>query len=138
MTNKELQEKPKYDPCRRFKKGDKVRIVQCKGRDFNREAKLSRGKVAEVLYDEVENVLISVFLPDKSDIAIDPAYLELVTPVSEREPYSVIDSPRAYNIVQVREKKLFTSFYKDQPHAKEEAEKYCKQLNDAWRKEQGK
>lgn len=97
---------PKYDPCRRFKAGDKVRIVQCKGRDFSYEAKRHRGKITEVLSDE-DNCSVEINILKEAEgiegitIGIDPAYLELITPVEELEPYSIIVKPEGYHCVRI-------------------------------------
>lgn len=83
---------PKYDPCRLFRKGDKVRLVEYKGRHFNTDAKRMWFCTGIVTSSECEHEYIDVcvsFGNTEEDIEIDPAYLELVKPVEELEPYSI-------------------------------------------------
>lgn len=127
---------PKYNPCRKFKKGDKVRIVHYKGRDYNHKAKLSRGKEAKVLYDEAENMLISIKFPGKASILIDPAYLELVTPVEELEPYRVEKDQHGYHIENNDGQWLVTYCNEFHPNAYQAAINERDRLNAEYRKEQ--
>lgn len=77
---------PKYDPCREFRKGDKVRIVQCKGRHFDTETERLYFCEGIVTFNERNGEYVDVSLTygtSEEDIEIDPAYLELVQPVEE-------------------------------------------------------
>lgn len=138
--------KPKYDPCRRFKAGDKVRIVQCKGRDFSDETKMYRGRITEVLSDE-DNYSVETNLLNEAEsiegitIGIDPAYLELVTPVDERVYFRVGDFPvnGEWSVWKDSlEKTEIISSYKidTHPNAKKAAEAERDRLNAEHRKEQ--
>lgn len=79
---------PKYDPCRPFKKGDVVTPRKRNGRLIAAAKPLLRDKNYVVTRDEKTNCLI-YFSDGDDEYAIDPAYLELVTPVEELEPYTV-------------------------------------------------
>lgn len=135
---------PKYAPCRLFKKGDVVRVVKNKGRKLE-----CSGSLATVKKDEDENkVLITI---DGSGIWwVDAAYLELVTPVEELEPYYVstnIDCSTCTIFKRVGEKKLVYSAYyfvygkgctnaiMSINEAQAEAEAECARLNEECRKE---
>ena len=77
---------PKYDPCRLLKKGDRVEVVKNKGRIGSTETPV--GTLATVTEDEEEAEWIYIQAEGSNKIdTIDPAYLELVTPVEELEPY---------------------------------------------------
>lgn len=126
-------DKPKHDPCRKFKKGDIVRIVEYKGRYFSTLARKYKGTLVTVSHDEEDDEYMRVWRYDGLEFRVDPAYLELVTPAEKVEPYSVIDSPQTYNIVQAGVKGFTATFYKSQPLAKEGAESHCERLNDEWK-----
>ena len=79
---------PKYDPCRRFRKGDKVRVVKCNGRFPYIGWKHILNQCYTVNSDEVEFCKITLDLPE-AYCPIDAAYLELVTPVEEMERYYI-------------------------------------------------
>lgn len=79
---------PKYDPCRKFKNGDvaKPRIVDGrKGFHFN------DGDILKVYKDEDQFNRVSVQNQDGVCICTNACYLELVTPVEELKPYSVVE-----------------------------------------------
>lgn len=127
----------KYDPCRIFKKGDKVRVVGYKGRIIG-----INGSV--VVVEEDENVRENKVLV-RHDVGglwwIDAAYLELVTPVEELEPYFVMELKGAYGVYNTRfqPETAACHFFTDMhPHAKEAAEAECARLNAEHRKESGK
>lgn len=89
---------PKYDPNRKLKKGDKVRVVEYKGRIGS--SIMLVGTRAIVTQDEEELEWVAIKSEDgiKRD-SIDPAYLELVTPVEELEPYYIEESHDGATIV---------------------------------------
>jgi hypothetical protein len=65
---------------------------------------------------------------------IDPAYLELVTPVEELEPYSIGESTDYFSVEKDDEE--LSLYWKDKhPNAKEAAEAECARLNAEYRKE---
>lgn len=115
--------KPKYDPCRKFKKGDVVRIV-----DWNGRApiflKKHIGTIQIVDCDEDSNGVAGIV----GDIeAAYAANLKLVTPVEELEPYSI-------------DPETTTDIFKDgewyaQVCDGDEAEHLCEWLNEKHRKE---
>lgn len=140
----EVEEKPKYDPFRLFKKGDRVRIVKCSGRCYTTFWEPFVGvemyvKTSETAYSlpEVETA--------KGLQPIDPAYLELVTPVEELNPYSVHESEVIQGFDIVRDKLCVMTFpfgakecgwYYNRLAAKEAAEAERDRLNAEYRKEQ--
>ena len=69
---------PKHDLIRLFKKGDKVRVVKCKGRNYTGQ---TTGEIGIVSRDESPGTAsVEVEFADEDMWDIDPAYLELVTP----------------------------------------------------------
>lgn len=125
-------EKPKYDPCRLFKKGDKVRVVEYKGRSYSLYWKKRLGEILTVTESEDETADIEV-----DEQCIDPAYLELVTPVEELEPYYVRESGSSFSIAREGEKGILSVYFKGfHPHARAAAKADRDRLNEEWRKEQ--
>lgn len=125
---------PKYDPCRKFRKGDNVRIVQYKGRDYDDFAKEERGKTLEVQSDEEEHCNIMVRNSDGEDFAVDPAYLKLLTPVEELKQHHVETHGKSV-YVKDKEGEVLACYHKFfHPYAREAAEAECDRLN----KEHGK
>ena len=119
---------PKYDPCRLYLEGDKVRYVKRNGRfcpgshAYERELEL----IGTVLRDEQRNYSVLVcFEPDSKVCQIDPAYIELVILVEE--PYSI--DPANTNVIFKNGKK-FAVFEDD-----DEALSLCARLNAELRKE---
>ena len=129
------ENKPKHDPTRLFKKGDKVRIVKYNGRKFDAASlTFQLGKVYSVCEDE-DTTHCYVMLQSCGICYAHPvAFLELVTPVEELEPYKLIDSPNTYNIVR-DSAMVMTIHKKSHPNAKAAAEAECARLNAAHRKE---
>ena len=92
---------PKYDPCRKFRKGDKVRVVECNGRDYkdyDPYTNLQTSELYTVLENESEaidggcgDILIA---KDNIEQEILFCFLELVTPVEELERYVIIHNKR--------------------------------------------
>lgn len=85
---------PKYDPCRKFKKGDKVKLIEWNGRtpyDTHHELKPPPGEVHIVIEDEYDRneVYIGMSAADEHQSVVHACHLELVTPVEELEPYKV-------------------------------------------------
>ena len=131
---------PKYDPCRLFKKGDKVRIKTVNGRDSHGLAEKMKGKILTVLQNEKTCWYIFVSDPIGDDFIVDPAYLELVTPAEEQERYVVEPGDLAYFIVDKKhesgEQNVVMYMFAFHPHAKAAAEAECARLNAEYRKEQ--
>lgn len=78
----------KYDPCRLFRKGDKVQVKKRDGRCNGKDGEYLREAFCTVAEDEIQNELVRVF-HNATEYRLGPAYLELVTPVEELEPYTV-------------------------------------------------
>lgn len=117
---------PKYDPCRLFKKGDRVRVVEYKGRN---KTGVSTGEIGLIDKDEKgADVTVEVIFYGDDLWEVDPAYLELVTPVEEMEPYSI--DPKNTNVLFKYGKKIAT--FEDD----DEAQELCDRLNAEHRKEQ--
>ena len=108
------QEASKYDPCRKFKKGDKVRYEPKLGRS---EPCITKGTICTVLSSE--NGVGRVFVEYANDEGVYTTsilfcFLELVTPVEELEPYYVRTNKYCSTCTifkKVGEKKLVHSAY---------------------------
>lgn len=133
---KNTETAPKYDPCRKFRKGDRVRVAENKGRCL-KPYSLKIGDVLTVSMDEPndDTCVIGCKWHDR-DFYLDPAYLELVTPVEEMEPYFV-EHYKHSNAYKIRKGgQEFAIFWDIHPHAKEAAEAERDRLNAEYRKEQ--
>lgn len=141
-----MPEKPKYDPCRLFRKGDKVRVVEWNGHRYlyyDHSTELTTGCICEVNEDEKseqEEGWVSVDYQGQIRY-VPPCFLELVTPVEELAPYSV--QTGGYNRWSVKKGDLLHSQYPFGEHcvfnmdeAKAAAEAVCDWLNDEYGKEQ--
>lgn len=76
----------KYDPCRLLRKGDKVQVKRRDGRCNGKDGEYLREAFCTVIEDETRNELVRV-LHNCTEYRLDPAYLELIDPVEELEPY---------------------------------------------------
>lgn len=131
---------PKYDTCRLFRKGDKVRVVEWNGRkyyDYDHHTELKTGCIAEIWEnekDEQEEGFVSVMFEEHIR-CVPPCYLELITPVEEIEPW-VIDEgdPHFWGIVKIAGK--FPVMLPRDYYTREQAEAECERLNAEHRKEQ--
>lgn len=138
---KNAETAPKYDPNREFRKGDKVRLVQCNGRNpfdsFNGIEYLPDETIYTVDGDEYDNGKVELYAMDSCDtFEIHHSNIELVTPVEELEPYSVSEATVQY-LVKEDNKKVVAQFCKlYHPNAKSAAEAERDRLNAEWRKEQ--
>lgn len=84
---------------RRFRKGDRVRVVAWQGRspfDTHHGLKINAGEIHIVLDDEYERneVYIGMSSADEEQSVIHACHLELVTPVEELERYVLIHNAR--------------------------------------------
>ena len=115
----------KYAPTRPYKKGDIVTPTEVNGRHPG-----NRGAIFRVCQDEAESGREIKLAMDGhiGHITIDAAYLQLINPVEEQEPYSI--DPENTNILFKYGKK-FATFEDD-----DEAQEVCDRLNAEWRKEQ--
>ena len=137
----EVEETPKYDPCRLFKKGDVVKIRSVFGRKIYIDDVLY-----EVVWDESCNkISIKKLTSDETLVGMSSVFFELVTPVEELEPFSVQESEVVQGFDIVRDKLCVMSFpcgakecgwYYNRLAAKEAAEAECARLNAEHRKEQ--
>lgn len=134
---KNTESAPKYDPRRKFRKGDKVRFKEHLGRK-------SLAHCDEIITLEADEKYGNCFwremAPDGDIIDRNAyfCYLELVTPVEELEPYFVMELKGAYGVYNTRFQPETEAchFYTDMhPHAKEAAEAECDRLNAEHRKE---
>lgn len=84
-----VYEQPKYDPCRKFRKGDKVRLVKYKNRtpyDYEDYCMVEEESLVYTLpEDEAEDGF--VYIDEEHSVCV--CYLELFMPVEELEPYYV-------------------------------------------------
>lgn len=138
-------EKPKYDPCRLFKKGDKVEYSPRDGRDCL-EAPWIYDE-AEVIEDEDKNGSVVVrFTFNDGEPAVHKVpwyYLQLVIPVEELEPYFIKeDKIELWWEVWKRDDEvggLLVALFStgEHPNSKAAAEAECARLNADHRKEQG-
>lgn len=84
---------PKYDPCRLLKKGDRVQVKRRNGRCNGKDGEYLREAFCVVAEDEIPNELVRVY-HNSTEYRLDPAYLELATPVEELERYVIIHNER--------------------------------------------
>ena len=156
---KNAETAPKYDPCRLFRKGDIVEPVTVNGR---LPKTLTAGYRYKVLTDEANNGdLLQVKLAPSlskgsssiySEFFAGVAYLRLVTPVEEQEPYYIVDDDLdddySFFAIQNRNSILGkgyeeevaryiygTEYTADKPTVRKRAEAERDRLNAEWRKE---
>jgi hypothetical protein len=130
---------PKYDPCREFQPGDKVRMVMRDGRHpyciQMREHIVPTDTICTVVRCEC-NGFVAVEYNNGYNPVVHFSFLELVTPVEELEPYSVTSDVGGHYVCD-KEGMVISLYYNNShPHAKEAAEDECDRLNAEWRKEQ--
>lgn len=133
---KNTETAPKYDPNRLFRKGDKVKAVLRHGRIPNDG--VPKDAILEVIEDERDGIVkvlhkMGVILEIFNVYAL---YLELVTPVEELEPYSVVDAHTHWDVADKNMKTVATYSKGHHPHAKEAAEAERDRLNAEYKKEQ--
>lgn len=131
-------DKPKYDPCRLFKKGDKVKLrEEVQGRETPLfMSGLSLGKIYTVAHDEYNNHTVDIIEDECLLGRYSFVYLELVTPVEELEPYIIKEYVDFYAVE--KDGAQYSIFFKGSYYAKakEAAEAECARLNAEHRKEQ--
>lgn len=125
---------PKYDPCRKFRKGDKVRVVEWNGREIARI-----GMIGEVVANEYNSKVELSIDGWTKDVYYPSCHLELVTPVEELEPYYVEEEGHSWCVRKPEPSDLYSTLAwfskKRHPQAKQAAEAECKRLNAEYRKE---
>lgn len=124
---------PKYDPTRLFRKGDKVRVVAWNGRDIARVGQV--GYVVENEYNSKVELAIDGW---KKDIYYPVCHLELISPVEERERYSVHHSTAGiWQVIDTKDNGIISNYVDHRhPNARKSAEIEASRLNSEWRKEQ--
>lgn len=139
---------PTHDPCRKFRKGDKVQIIEWNGRnpfDTHHGLKLNPGEVHIVLDDEYERneVYVGMSAADEEQSVVHACNLELVSPVEELSPYTVRhnEAHAAWSIYGPFDLSAVNYFYGPRyPYtpktARAAAEAECARLNSEYRKEQ--
>lgn len=140
-TTKIPEERPKYDPYRRFKEGDIVDYHRRFGRDYETVPDPEDYKLARVILAEDEESgmvgveFIETYGGDNACFSVPWFHLELVTPVEELTPYSVQESD-AFDIVRDGKIVMTIPFTVDDYYTFEQAqavaEDWCKRLNDEW------
>lgn len=94
MNQKEIEvdteHEPKYDPCRKFRKGDIVKPCEVKGRWFGTAWKNLKGIHFTVTSDEDEEGVMWVEDPKSLHPKdVEAVFFQLVTPVEELEQHSI-------------------------------------------------
>jgi hypothetical protein len=129
--------KIKYRP---YKKGDIVALCTCLGREprtidnYTPASVLGGGPTYLIDRDESTD-FNSVAVTNKEGGAIayiPPCFLRLITPTEKTKPYTVIDSPLTFNIVDLRRKGngcVITLHKSDLFNTRELADKLCSNLN---------
>jgi hypothetical protein len=138
-----LSTKQKYDPCRLLRKGDKVQVKKRDGRCNGKAGEYLREAFCTVVEDETQNELVRV-LHNATEYRLDPAYLELVTPVEE--PFNIYKSDDNEYVILFEDTRVSTfpfkgdgyPYYYTQEQAKARADQERDRLNDEWRKRVGK
>lgn len=135
---KNAESAPKYDPRRKFRKGDKVRFKEHLGRK-------SLAHCDEIITLEVDEIHGQCFWQEMKpygDIVQRNAYfcfLELVTPVEEQEPYYIEEELETITILSKKDPIFHKCWHyagvKSGVIALEAAEAECARLNAEYRKE---
>ena len=132
---KNTENASKYDPCRLFRRGDKVRVVEERNDRIPPICgRIEPGKVYTVSGNE-DGGDVMLEVEGKYD-CISWLWLDLVTPVEELEPYSVVNAHTHWDVTDNDMKTVVTYSKAYHPHAKAAAEAECARLNAEHRKEQ--
>ena len=127
----------KYDPCRLFRKGDRVKTRSVFGRKIYIDDVLY-----EVMWDESCNkISVKDLTSAETLVGMPSVFFELVIPVEEMEPYFVIkgDLINGWDVCKQKNENIcctVATFTQGHPNAKAAAEAERDRLNDEWRKEQ--
>lgn len=120
---------------RRFRAGDEVNVTSRDGR-FPVVFPMNHpwfGERVTVLEDEDNSGFVQVRSETGHKMSVAFFFLELVSPVEELKPYSVVDDGGFYYIDKHDELHAICTFNKtSHPNAKAAAEAECKRLNDEW------
>lgn len=130
---------PKYDPTRRLKKGDKVRLKVVNGRVPCDSAGFDLpwdGVIYTVEMDEVESAYANCVLLSCAElrlfVKIHVSHIELVTPVEERESFGVRYSTDrdCAEVYHRRYKNTVAAFYCKCGITREQAEEHAEAERD--------
>ena len=128
---------PKYDPCRKFRKGDKAKPRIINGREI---PKMPLDVIFTVTGDEDEYgaVPVEYMSPVRgllTSTTVHAVWLELVTPVEKLEPYSVTSDVGGHYVCD-KEGMVISLYYNNcHPNAKAAAEDERDRLNAAWKEQ---
>lgn len=127
---------PKYAPCRKFRKGDKVEYHPKDGRELFEAKRLLAQTLTVVENEHKEFNRVTVEAQNGDTLSVPFYYLKLVTPVEEFEPYSLEHRPSEWLVVKKANNLILSSYNVGiHPNAKAAAETECARLNEAYRKE---
>lgn len=130
------EDKPKYDPFRKFKYGDEVRVVP---RDRRAPVcfpanRVRVGDLVTVCKDEDDSGFVEVCSDSGHKMSVAFFFLVLVTPAEVRRPYSielgVTGKGTDYRIW--KDGVIICAYSCAHPNAKAAAEAERKRLNDEW------
>lgn len=144
----------KYDPCRKFRKGDIVEPTEINGRlpqelrgCYRYEVIVGEGEMTNPLYVALKPLLAANY-KHLSEIGVNVAFLKLVTPVEELEPYYIEESTDGSTIVLTVKKRDCSqglafrfcpgwggNIFFSETHCRNHAEAERDRLNDEYRKE---
>ena len=102
-----VPEQPKHNPFRKFQEGDIVDYCRRYGRDYETVPDPEDYKIARVFSSEEEESgmvgveFIKAYGGDKVCFLVPWFHLELVIPVEELNPYSIIVQPEGYQCVRI-------------------------------------
>lgn len=141
ITGVILSTKPKYDPCREFREGDKVRMVMRDGRQpyctRMHEHIVPSDTIGTVVKCEL-NGFVAVEYNNGYKPVVHFSFLELVTPV-EAEPYFISEGAGIIELYKKSHDEVVRTWFYDAVkagvEALNEAEAECARLNAEWRKE---
>lgn len=131
---------PKYSPYRLFRNGDIVEPCLVNGRCLSPEWKHRSGIRYEVTEDE-NPITADLYIKDPDSpqpFFAHAAFFKLVTPVEEREPYSIADHIHGWIVYKDTPDNVVANFNKTHPNAKAAAEAERDRLNAEYRKEMEK
>lgn len=145
LTENSHESAPKYDPSRKFRKGDIVRPRERDGREpWGRTISSVRRlntSCTMVVYEDEARGLIKCKNEDGLIFDISPFFLELMTPIEAMEPYYVQEGERSTGWGVWKRNKanstcsLMASYSSAHPKSKAAAEAECARLNEEYRKE---
>lgn len=138
---KNIETTPKYDPCREFREGDKVRMVMRDGRhpycQRMREHIVPSDTICTVIRCELNGFVALEYNNDYKPV-VHFSFLELVTPV-EAEPYFISEGAGIIELYNRTPDELVKTWFYDTVkagvEALAEAEAECARLNEEYKKD---